>query len=157
MPEKFTGRCVCKAISYEFSNAPDFVANCYCRDCQKSSGAIMATYFSVAADDFKLLSGTPRSYPYIAASGNTLERNFCPDCGARLFQDRLSGFPGQVFVMLGSLDDPETVKPPIMEIFTRFRISWTKALDVPQYPGRPDGVELSPSEREKVGAGEGCG
>uniref|UniRef100_UPI003898F06B GFA family protein n=1 Tax=Actinoplanes oblitus TaxID=3040509 RepID=UPI003898F06B len=52
------------------------------------------TYFSVAADDFKLLSGNPRSYPYVAAAGNTLERNFCPDCGTRVFTDKLSGFPG---------------------------------------------------------------
>ena len=27
MPE-FTGRCACGALTYEFSNAPDFVANC---------------------------------------------------------------------------------------------------------------------------------
>ena len=157
MTEKFTGRCECGAVTYEFGNAPEFVANCYCKDCQKSSGAIMATYFSVDADDFKLLSGTPRSYPYIAASGNTLERIFCANCGTRLFQDKLSGFPIQVFVLLGSLDDPERIQPPIMEIFPKFRISWRKAYDVPQYPGRPDGKELSPSEREKVGAGEGCG
>ena len=157
MPQKFTGGCACRAVTYRFSNAPDFVANCYCRDCQMSSGGVMATYFSVAADDFELLSGSPGAYPYVAASGNTLERRFCPDCGARVFTDGLSGFPGQVFVMLGSLDDPETVKPPIMEIFTKFRISWTEALDVPQHAGRPDGVALSPAERQKVGAGEGCG
>jgi hypothetical protein len=153
MPEKFTGRCACGALTYEFTTAPDFVANCHCRDCQQSSGAVLATYFSVAADDFRLLTGTPRGYAYVAASGNTVSRNFCPECGARVFTDRLSGFPGQVFVMLGSLDDPAAVKPPIMEIFTRFRVPWTVPLDVPQHPGRPDGQELPPGER----AGEGCG
>ncbi|MDQ1058337.1 hypothetical protein QFZ23_002238 [Arthrobacter globiformis] len=55
MSEKFTGRCECGALTYEFSNTPDVIANCYCKDCQRSSGGVMATYFSVAQDDFKLL------------------------------------------------------------------------------------------------------
>jgi hypothetical protein len=135
---KYTGRCECGAITYEFNTVPDFVADCYCKDCQRSSGGVMASYFSVAEDDFKLLSGDPRSYAYVADSGNTLERNFCPDCGARVFTNKLSGFPGTVFVMLGSLDDPETVRPPITEIFTARRISWAKPLDVPQHWARPD-------------------
>ena len=160
MSEKFSGGCACGAVRFEFSSAPEFVANCYCKDCQRSSGGVMATYFSAAEDDFTLLSGSPRSYPYVAASGNTLERRFCPDCGARVFTDKLSGFPGQVFVMLGGLDDPERIKPPIMEIFTRFRTSWTKVLDVPQYPGRPDADENSPSQPyilEDGSVAEGCG
>ena len=153
MPEKFTGRCECGAITYEFSDAPDFVANCYCKDCQRSSGAVMGSYFSVAEDDFTLLGGDPKGYSYVAASGNTLVRNFCPECGARVFTDHLSGFPGQVFVMLGSLDDPERVKPPIMEILTRERISCTKALAVPQYPARRDAAPGSAQESAPGGCG----
>ena len=149
----FTGRCQCGAITYRFGQAPDFVANCYCRDCQRASGGVMATYFSVALEDFELLSGTPKTYPYVADSGNTLERAFCPDCGARLFNVALSGFPGQMFVMLGSLDDPERIKPPIMEIFTAHRISWTPVLDVPQYRARPDAAPGSTEGREIGGCG----
>ena len=153
MHAKFTGLCECGAITYEFINPPDFVANCYCKDCQRSSGAVMATYFSAAQDDFKILSGDPRPYPYVAASGNTLNRNFCPDCGARVFTGKLSGFPGQVFVMLGSMNEPERVKPPIMEIFTRDRLPWTIALDVPQYPARPDAAPGSAAEAAPGGCG----
>jgi hypothetical protein len=153
MTDKFTGRCECGAVTYEFTKAPDFVANCYCQDCQRASGGVMASYFSVDVDDFTLLSGPLRTYPYVADSGNTLDRAFCPECGSRLFNVNLSGFPGQMFVMLGSLDDPESVKPPIMEIFTARRISWTKALDVPQYPARPDAAPGS-TEGRLVG---GCG
>jgi hypothetical protein len=58
-----------------------------------------------------------------------------------------------VFVMLGSLDDPESVKPPIMEIFTACRISWTKALDVPQYWARPDADPASTEGRLPGGCG----
>ncbi|MBB5711851.1 hypothetical protein FHT02_003103 [Sphingomonas xinjiangensis] len=98
----------------------------------------MSTYFSVPASDFKLLRGEPKSFTYVADSGNKLDRNFCPECGARVFTDKLQGFPGTVFVMLGALDHTDEVKPPIMEIFTKRRIPWTKELDVPQYLARPD-------------------
>ncbi|MGY2032189.1 GFA family protein [Nocardia gipuzkoensis] len=158
MPDKFTGRCECGAITYKFSDAPDFIANCHCKDCQRSSGAVMASYLRISVDDFTLLSGSPRSYAYVADSGNTLERSFCPDCGTRLFNEKLSGFPGKMFVMLGSVDQPERIEPPMMEIFTAHRISWTKALDVPQYWARPDAdpktVEARIAEGRMPG---GCG
>lgn len=138
MTKKHQGRCECGAVTFEFDGDPTFIADCYCFDCQRSSGGVMATYMSVAQDDFTLLSGAPKGYGYVADTGNTLVRNFCPDCGARLFTDRLSGFPGTVFVMLGSLNHTDEIAPPIMEIFTRRRIPWTKALDVPQFAARPD-------------------
>ena len=96
----------------------------------------MATFFGVPQDDFTLLSGNPKSFPYVAESGKRLERNFCPECGARLFTTNLGSFPGTVFVMIGSLEQPDLVKP-LMEIFTKRRLKWTKPLDLPQFPGMP--------------------
>jgi hypothetical protein len=153
MSDRFTGHCSCGAVTFEFSNAPDFVANCSCRDCQRSSGAVMATYFRVRDDDFTVLSGDPSSYPYVADSGNTLERRFCSTCGDRLFTDELSGFPGQVFARLGSMDEPARIKPPVIEIFTAHRMSWAKALDVPQYWTRPDADPDAPRDRPSAGCG----
>src|SRR4051794_39223148 len=109
MPDPYSGRCACGRITYAFTAAPDFIANCYCQDCQRSSGSVLASYFRVDVDDFTLLSGTPRSYGYTADSGNTLVWSFCPDCGSRLVNEQLAGFPGKMFVMLGSLDDPELI------------------------------------------------
>ena len=136
MTKKYTAQCVCGAVKFAFNTDPTFVADCYCKDCQKASGGAMATFFGVPEDDFTLLSGNPKSFPYVAESGKRLERNFCPECGARLFTTNLGSFPGTVFVMLGSLDQPELVKP-LMEIFTKRRLKWTKPLDLPQFPGMP--------------------
>ena len=77
-----------------------------------------------------MISGKPKSFHYIADSGNGLDRNFCPDCGARLFSSNLHGFPGMVFVTIGSLDNPEGIAPKL-EMFTKRRLKWMKALDVP--------------------------
>ena len=35
----FQGGCLCGAITYKISGEPIVVAHCYCRDCQRISGA----------------------------------------------------------------------------------------------------------------------
>jgi hypothetical protein len=137
MVKKYTARCACGAIKFGFDTDPTFIADCYCKDCQKSSGGVMATFFGVPWDDFTLFSGEPKSFHYLANSGRGLDRNFCPDCGARLFSSNLEGFPGLVFVTIGSLDQPETIEP-ILEMFTKRRLKWAKPLDVLQFPGMPN-------------------
>ena len=136
MPKKYTAQCACGAVKFAFNIDPTFIANCYCKDCQKASGGAMATFFGVSQDDFTLLSGTPRAFHYVSESGKGLDRNFCPDCGARLFTTNLETFPGMVFVMLGSLDRPDLIAPKL-EMFTKRRLKWTRPLDLPQFPSMP--------------------
>ena len=136
MTKKYTAQCACGAVRFQFDKDPEFIANCHCLDCKKASGGEMATFFSVPQDDFSLISGTPKRRHYIAESGRGLDRNFCPECGARLFTSNLEGFPGTVFVMLGSLDHPELIEPKL-EMFTKRRLKWAKPLDVPQFDSMP--------------------
>ena len=86
--------------------------------------------------DFTLLSGKPKSFRYTAESGKKLDRNFCADCGARLFTNNLESFPGLVFVTLGSLDKPELITPQV-EMFTKRRLAWAKPLAIPQFDSMP--------------------
>ena len=101
MPKKYTAQCTCGAVKFEFDTDPDFIANCHCLDCKRASGGEMATFFAVPQDDFTLVAGKPKAHHYVAESGKGLDRNFCPDCGSRLFTTNLDSFPGLVFVMLG--------------------------------------------------------
>ena len=84
----------------------------------------MATFFGVPQDDFTLTSGKPKSVHYVAESKKGLVRNFCPDCGARLFTSDLESFPGVVFVMIGSLDRSDGIEPKL-EIFTKRQMDKT--------------------------------
>ena len=136
MTKKYTGRCACGAVTFEFDKDPDFVASCHCLDCKKASGGEMATFFGVPQEDFTLISGKPKSHHYIAASGKGLDRNFCPECGARLFTSNPESFPGLVFVTLGSLDRPDLIAPKL-EMFIKRRLKWAKPLDLPQFEGMP--------------------
>ena len=136
MAKKYTAQCACGSVKFEFDTDPDFVAVCHCLDCKKASGGEAATFFGVPEDDFTLTSGSPVPFRYVAESGKRLDRNFCPDCGARVFTSNLDSFPGAVFVTLGSLDDPVKIAPK-MEMFTKRRLAWVAPLDLPQFEGMP--------------------
>ena len=136
MAKKYTGQCACGAVKFAFDTDPDFVANCHCLDCKRASGGEMATFFGVPESDFTVISGKAKPHHYVAASGKGLDRNFCPDCGSRLFTTNLESFPGLVFVMLGSLDKPESIAPKL-EKYTKQRLKWLKPLDLPQFEGMP--------------------
>jgi hypothetical protein len=81
-------------------------------------------------------SGSPEPFRYVAESGKYLGRNFCPQCGARVFTSNLESFPGAVFVTLGSLDNPGPIEPKL-EMFTKRRLKWVSPLDLPQLEGMP--------------------
>lgn len=136
MPKKYTGRCACDAVTFEFDMDPTFIANCHCLDCKRASGGEMATFFAVPEDDFTLLSGSPSSFHYVANSGKGLDRVSCPHCASRLYTNNLGSFPGLVFVQLGSLDRPELITPKL-EMFTKRRLAWNKPLDLPQFEEMP--------------------
>ena len=87
-------------------------------------------------DDFTLLSGAPKAFHYVANSGKGLDRNFCPECAARLYTSNLESFPGLVFVQLGSLDRPELIEPKL-EMFVKRRLKWVPPLDMPQFEEMP--------------------
>lgn len=137
MAKKHTARCACGNIRFEFDTDPDFVAVCHCLDCKKASGGEAATFFGIPESDFVLVAGKPQAFSYIAQSGKKLDRNFCPDCGARVFTNHLESFPGTVFVTLGSLDDPRGIEPRL-EMFTKRRLAWAGPLPLPQFENMPE-------------------
>ncbi len=136
MAKKYSARCACGAVTFEFDTDPAFIAECHCLDCKKASGGEAAVFFAVPESDFSLTGGKTKSFGYVAESGRKLERNFCPDCGARLYTSNLESFPATVFVQLSSLDRPDLVAPKL-EMFTKRRLKWVTPLDLPQFDSMP--------------------
>ncbi|MCB5944027.1 GFA family protein [Acidocella sp. KAb 2-4] len=131
------GGCACGQIRYECTAEPLFTAHCHCRDCQQASGGGMATVSGVPSAAFRVTKGTPKSFHYAGNSGKGLDRNFCPNCGARLYTNNLGALPDVTFIAVGSLDDSSKVNPT-MHIFTASAQPWDKITDgLPQYPGMP--------------------
>ena len=65
-----TGGCACGAIRYEISADPVMSANCYCRDCQRSTGGAMAPVIVVPKSAFRLVRGDLKYHSVIGDSGN---------------------------------------------------------------------------------------
>jgi hypothetical protein len=138
MTAQFLGGCACGAIRYACDVAPAAVFHCHCRDCQRSSGAPMATVAIVPRMGFSLLSGRPRSYAVTTNSGNTMRREFCGDCGSPLFLD-LAARPDIWIIRATSFDDPGAFKPS-MHVWTGSAQPWDRVNDgLACYPGNPPG------------------
>lgn len=93
-------------------------------------------YLAIPEDHFTLLSGEPKPFHYVGTSGKGLDKNFCSECGARLFTSNMQSVPKTIFVTIGSLDNPEGIVPT-MELFTKRRLDWAIPLDVPQFDAMP--------------------
>jgi hypothetical protein len=104
-----TGGCLCGKVRYEISEKPISTANCHCRTCQKAVGAAYFSAFFVPASALTI-TGDYKEYASIAASGNTMFRGFCPECGTSLF-GRNSKFTEIRPVSAATLDDPSIYNP----------------------------------------------
>jgi hypothetical protein len=99
-----TGGCQCGAVRYSSAAQPMFAIHCYCRQCQRITGAGHGSQFGLAADAVAL-SGRVSEYDLTADSGNRVTSGFCATCGSPLLK-RSSGYPDLVFFHAASLDDP---------------------------------------------------
>ena len=69
------GGCACGAVRYECSADPIMAANCYCKDCQHSTGTAMASVLLVPKAALKL-TGELRQYEVTGDSGNRSAAGF---------------------------------------------------------------------------------
>src|SRR6266403_2242558 len=92
MASKIVGGCMCGAVRYESTAEAVMQANCYCRDCQRSTGGAFAPVVLVPKEAFKLTKGRLKHYEVSADSGNKVSRGFCADCGSPIIS-LLAGMP----------------------------------------------------------------
>ncbi len=107
--ESITGGCLCGAIRYEVSESPTVAGFCHCRMCQRWTGSPVTGGERVSRSALRFTEGAPKIYQ----SSPVAERYFCSDCGSPLiFRPLLPPYgPDYFYVKIGTLDDPEIVKP----------------------------------------------
>ena len=82
---RIDGGCHCGELAYEATIDPAKVGICHCSDCQILSGCAFRTAVHVAAEDFNLLRGVPRTYQKTGGSGKPRIMAFCGTCGTQLY------------------------------------------------------------------------
>lgn len=102
---RLTGGCQCGAVRYEWTEPPKHASVCYCRMCQKASGQPFMAFAGGRREHLRFTAGAPAVF----RSSNLAERGFCAACGTPLTY-AFDG-TGRISVTMGSLDDPEAVRP----------------------------------------------
>lgn len=129
-----SGQCLCGAIKYVLAGAPNTVALCHCRDCQRGAGAPMVSWAMFPEAALTVTQGQPKT---INSSGAAM-RSFCADCGSGLFYRNAAFLPGIVDVQSATLDDPDAL-PPSVQIQTAERQGWVPQMhELPEFDRFPD-------------------
>ncbi len=127
-----TGQCLCGAIRYSAKMPPLWAAYCHCQSCRHATGAPVAAYAGFAYHDLEFVAGEPALH---RSSAGVLRR-FCPRCGTPLTYES-DRWPGEIHLLLGSLDDPSAIKPQA-HVYTRHRIEWFEIADsLPRFATTP--------------------
>ena len=100
-----TGGCQCGAVRFALYAAPERHSICWCRMCQKATGAYAAAHTGVKRADFAWTRGAPGTF----RSSEAVERDFCRDCGTALTYRNLSA--DRVSVSIPALDAPYAYVP----------------------------------------------
>ncbi len=129
---RLAGGCLCESIRYEIDPATSVTDYCHCADCRKASGGITLAWVQVPAAGFRLTRGEPVGY----SRGGGGTRWHCGTCGAHTHATT-NRRGGSVGVTVGTLDEPEAVRP-VGHGFDGSRPSWLViADDAPRFPGAP--------------------
>ena len=98
-----TGGCLCGGVRYRVRGELPGVINCFCGQCQKTSGHYVAAT-RVPLTNLQLDKTTTLSW---YRSSEKARRGFCRNCGGNLFwQADANDDDDTISIMAGSLDPP---------------------------------------------------
>ncbi|MFT5445682.1 MAG: hypothetical protein ACI9DC_000843 [Gammaproteobacteria bacterium] len=126
---KVDGGCHCGELAYEAHIDPQDVGLCHCIDCQILSGAAFRTVVRVAADRFKLLRGTPKTYVKIGGSGQPRMMAFCANCGTQLYGTGKGELAKVLSLRIGTCHQRAELAP-VRQIWRRSAVKWLDELGI---------------------------
>jgi hypothetical protein len=119
-------------VRYEIAGEPTFTAICHCSMCRRASAAPAVGWAMFETSQVRFPKAQPKGY----ASSSEAQRGFCAACGTPICFTA-SFLPGLIDVTLGSLDDPEAIRPTLHYWYAR-HLSWAEfADDLPRHPELP--------------------
>ena len=129
---QLTGSCLCGAVRYELTQAPDWSHNCHCSRCRKATGASFASNLFVPLDALRYTSGEELLRSFKPPDADRFTHVFCSICGSTLPSENPAR--GRAVIPMGTLDqDPGC--GPRAHIFVGSKAPWTLIRDdLPQHP-----------------------
>ena len=131
----FSGKCLCKMVSYTCYSKPNAIFNCHCNDCRRATGSVFGTNLFVPENKVEI-QGKVSSFTHTSDSGSTMTKLFCPNCGSLLF-GKNSAKPNVMSIRAGTVEQVEIIKP-IINVFMSSKIPSTPIDEtLKQAPGMP--------------------
>jgi hypothetical protein len=119
--EPLTGGCLCGAVRFELSQAPESAGYCHCTRCQRRTGTAASPQARVDARAFALQAGAEHVTCWRHPDGG-FEKCFCGLCGAHLFSRDPEGSP-QMSIRMAAFDRDPGV-PLTWRAFVAYAAPW---------------------------------
>ncbi len=116
----YTGGCQCGAVRFSAEAPRGRASICYCRMCQRASGAPFMAFVR-----FRLAQIKWSNPPTVFASSNIVERGFCNACGTPISYRNVNG--EHMSLTLHSLDQPHHIEPE-MRFSLAAEPAWCKTI-----------------------------
>ena len=137
------GACLCGAIRYEATIDPTKIRICHCVQCQIQSASAFRYGVLVPREQFRLLSGTLKTYVKTSESGRPRALTFCADCGTSLYGCAPSD-PQEFSLRLGTATQLRQLKPSV-QIWAGEALPWTGEIasmpGIEKQSGRPSALD----------------
>ena len=116
-------QCRCGAVALTLPEHSRLVIACHCLDCQRRTGAPFGAGAFYPAEAVAI-SGAPKEFTRVAASGGKVHNYFCTNCGSTVCW-RAENLPTLIGVAVGALADPDC-PAPIRSIFEQSKHGWVQ-------------------------------
>lgn len=118
-----SGRCLCRAVTFETRGEPKWVSFCHCESCRRALSAPLAAFASFKDDQVEWSGERPKTF----RSSPDVERAFCGTCGSPLWY-RTDDLPGEVHLLLASFEDDRDWQPTKHDFYSE-HLPWLQRGD----------------------------
>lgn len=125
------GGCACGALRLEIAARPTLELSCYCSDCRRSTGSVMAPLAFYPRETLRV-RGEAKLFERRNDSGYLVRKRFCPCCGTTVTHASES-HPHLIAVPVGVLDDATHFRPST-NIYVGSAPPWARLM--PTFPRR---------------------
>ena len=136
MKHKYTGKCLCGAVTYVAQGQPIIVAQCHCDECRRLSGT-GHTVGAMFTTDNVTIKGNLREYSYASVKGSQVIKASCAHCSSPIYGQN-TRISGHITITLGTIDDAGELAVEVV-IFERDKPHWDQlGTDATSFATQPD-------------------
>ena len=117
------GQCLCRAVTYEVTDAFVYAANCHCSNCRRTTGSAFKPFAGIRIEEVRVVEGADKLRRYGDADAHDLH---CGTCGSLVYSVVREGL--WAHVAMGTLLGAPSIRPS-EHIFVGSKAPWFEIID----------------------------